>query len=59
VTPSDFSGIRDQSGLTQNALAKGLRTDLRTVQRYEAGERAISGPVQVLMRLLDSGIWKP
>jgi DNA-binding transcriptional regulator YiaG len=56
MTPSTFKSIRERAGLTQSGLAALLRVeDLRTIRRYEAGERAISGPVSLLMEMLDDG----
>ena len=51
-----FKAIRERAGLTQAALAARLRIDdHRTIRRYEAGERAVSGPVSLLMEMLDAG----
>lgn len=56
MTPTQFKAIRQRAGLTQSGLAAILRlSDLRTIRRYETGERAISGPVSLLMELLDRG----
>lgn len=56
MTPATFKAIRQRAGLTQSALAKRLRiSDLRTIRKWEAGEREISGPVSLLMELLDAG----
>lgn len=56
MTPQAFKAIRQRRGLTQSALAAVLRIDdLRTIRRYEKGEREISGPVSLLMELLDEG----
>lgn len=56
MTPSSFKSIRKRAGLTQSGLAAVLRIDdLRTIRRYEKGERAISGPVSLLMEMLDAG----
>ncbi len=53
MTAIEFKSIRLAAGLTQSQLAKRLRvTDLRTIRRYETGERAISGPVSLLMEQL-------
>jgi DNA-binding transcriptional regulator YiaG len=42
--------------MTQTQLAAVLRIeDIRTIRRWERGERAISGPVSLLMELLDDG----
>lgn len=60
MTPATFRAIRLRAGLTQSQLARFLRiSDLRTVRKWEAGERAISGPVSLLMELLDAGIIGP
>jgi DNA-binding transcriptional regulator YiaG len=60
VTPTTFKSIRQRLGLTQSGLAAVLRVnDLRTVRKWEAGERAISGPVSLLMELLDDGTITP
>jgi DNA-binding transcriptional regulator YiaG len=56
VTPATFKAIRQRAGLTQSGLAAVLRIgDLRTIRRWEAGEREISGPVTILMEMLDDG----
>lgn len=56
MTPATFKAIRLRLGLTQSGLARILRVDdLRTIRRYETGERSISGPVSLLMELIDAG----
>ena len=56
MTPAQFHAIRKRAGLTQSGLAALLRIeDLRSIRRYETGERSISGPVSLLMELLDAG----
>jgi DNA-binding transcriptional regulator YiaG len=56
MTPAIFQAIRQRAGLTQSGLAALLRIgDLRTIRRYEAGEREVSGPVSLLMEMLDAG----
>lgn len=56
MTGATFSAIRKRAGLTQSELAARLRIDdLRTIRRYERGERSVSGPVSLLMELLDEG----
>lgn len=53
---SEFKAIRQRAGLTMTALAVRLRIeDARTIRRYEAGDRAVSGPVSLLMELLNAG----
>ena len=56
MTAAEFLDIRQRAGLTQTQLAERLRLDdLRTIRRYEKGERSVSGPVSLLMELLDKG----
>jgi len=56
VTPERFKAIRKEAGLTQADLAERLRiSDLRTIRKWEAGERAVSGPVALLMEMLAEG----
>jgi len=52
VTPAELRSAREAMGLTQTELAEALETALRTVQHWEAGDRAIPGPVRVALRLL-------
>ena len=60
MTPADFASIRHTLGLSQPALARILGIeDFRTISRYERGERKVSGPVSILMMLLDAGIVTP
>lgn len=55
MTPAEFKAIRERYGLTQTELARVLRiSDIRTIRRWEQGERAISGPVQIIMELMDA-----
>lgn len=56
MTPTTFKAIRKRSGLSARALAELFRiADGRTIRRYEAGDREVSGPVSLLMELLDAG----
>lgn len=56
MTPAQFKEIRQRAGLTQSGLAALLRiSDSRAVRRWETGERSISGPVSLLMEMLDAG----
>jgi DNA-binding transcriptional regulator YiaG len=57
MTPATFQRIRAKLRMTQTQLAAVLRIDdIRTIRRWERGERAISGPVSLLMELLDDGL---
>lgn len=56
MTPDELRRIRAKSGLSLDALARVLRiSDLSTVHRWEKGDRAISGPVSILLEMLDAG----
>jgi DNA-binding transcriptional regulator YiaG len=65
VTPTELKAIRQRYGLTQGQLAAILRIeDQRTVRRWEAGDRAISGPATILLELMHTGelpsrYWNP
>lgn len=53
MTPAEFRSIRVQLGLSQSGLARLFRVQSdRTIRKWEAGERDIPGPAQVLIRLL-------
>lgn len=55
MTPTTFKSIRQRAGLTQSGLADLLRiSDKRSIRRWETGEREISGPVAILMELIDA-----
>lgn len=53
MTPEEFKAARLAAGLaTQQAAADALECDLRTVRRWENGERGIPGPVRVSLRCI-------
>lgn len=53
MTPEQFKAARLAAGLdTQKAAAAALESDLRTVRRWENGERAVPGPVRVALRCI-------
>ena len=52
MTPKRFKHIRARAGYTQERLGRHLGVATRSVRRYEAGDRAISGPVINLMEVL-------
>ena len=49
MKPGQFKQTRSELSLTQTQLADWLKSSIRSVQRWESGERAISGPVSVCM----------
>lgn len=56
MTPSELKSIRERAGLTQDQLARLLRlSDSRSIRRYEDGSRQISGPVSIILEMLDEG----
>ena len=57
MTRHEFKTIRHGLALSAQAMARLLRvSDGRTVRRWEAGDRDIPGPAQVVMRLLERRI---
>lgn len=50
LTPDELKAARKALGLTADGFAKWVQVaDGRTVRRWEAGDRDIPGPVQVLV----------
>jgi transcriptional regulator with XRE-family HTH domain len=61
MTPTQFAQARAALGMTQRQLAEKLRLGEdggRAVRRWEAGDRAVSGPVSLVIEALLSG-WRP
>lgn len=54
MTGEEFRAARLALGLTQAELAQKIESDVRTVRRWENGERYIPGPARVALRLLAS-----
>ena len=55
MTPTELKAIRERYNLTQSDLASLLRlSDGRTIRRYENGSREISGPVSIILELMDA-----
>jgi DNA-binding transcriptional regulator YiaG len=52
LSPAEFRAARAALGLTQSELAAALESKPRSVQHWEAGDRAIPGPVRVALRLM-------
>ena len=56
MTPDQFRQIREEADLSRSQLAKILRIkEVKTIYRYEHGEREISGPVSLLMEMIEDG----
>ena len=51
MTPAEFLAARAALGMTQGALATALGCGRRTVQQYEAGDRAIPETIARILRL--------
>ena len=58
MTPAQFKLARQSLGLTQSALAPLVGRQLRNVQQWEAGERAID-PAAVLLVAIYQGGYRP
>jgi DNA-binding transcriptional regulator YiaG len=50
LTPTDIDAARVKLGKKQREMAQMLGVDLRTYQRWEYGERPISGPAVLLLQ---------
>lgn len=50
-TPEDVRGIREKTGLSQNAFAGLLGVSVRTLQEWEQGRRKPRGPAKALLRV--------
>lgn len=56
MTPAELKSIRQRHGLTQSELAALLRiSDIRTIRRWETGDRPVSGPASVVLELMGPG----
>ncbi len=56
MTGSELRCIRLEAGLSLDGLAKVLGIEsLSSVHRWEKGLRPISGPVAILMEMIDAG----
>tara|TARA_R100001086_G_scaffold180400_7_gene100202 strand:- start:135 stop:356 length:222 start_codon:yes stop_codon:yes gene_type:complete len=56
MTPTEIKSIRERAGLTQDQLARMLRiSDSRSIRRWEDGSRKVSGPVSILMEMIEAG----
>jgi DNA-binding transcriptional regulator YiaG len=59
MTPATFKAIRERARLTQSGVAARLRlgdNGGRYIRMIEAGDRTPSGPIVLLMELLDQGL---
>ncbi len=54
--PEDVNELRTRFRMTPSQFVRKLRVNVRSVLYWETGTRVPTPPVQVLMRLLDSGI---
>jgi len=52
MSPEELRDIRAQLKLTQGKMAEDLGVTIRGLRQFERGERAITGPVRNLARLL-------
>jgi DNA-binding transcriptional regulator YiaG len=52
VSPAEVTAAREALGLTRRQLASRMEVTPRTVQMWEAGDRAIPGPARLALRLM-------
>lgn len=55
MTPAQIQAALNQLGLTQQQAARLFRHDIRTVQRWLAGERGIPQGIAILLELMIDG----
>lgn len=53
MTANEFRKLREEAGLSQQALANAIGVNLSTAQRMESGKRAISKMAEFVMLRLD------
>lgn len=53
VTGKDMKVIRRKLGLTQSEFAGLVNVSVKTVERWETGNKAISGPIVTLLKILN------
>ena len=51
MTPSELAKAQHSLGLTNKQLADALWVSLRSIERWRAGDVAIPGPVEILIKL--------
>jgi transcriptional regulator with XRE-family HTH domain len=57
MTATEFKSIRESAGLSMGELADKLRlASPRLLLRFEQGEQEVSGPISILMELIDRGV---
>lgn len=54
MTKHEFRGNRSELNLTQQGLGTVMGTDIRTIRRYESGERPIPKSISILILILVS-----
>lgn len=59
MTPAQFKQIRRQANLSVQECADLIRVSDRAIRRYEDGTREISGPVNLLLELVEDGTLTP
>ena len=50
-TPAQIKEFRKQMAMTQNSMARAMNTSPRAVQQWEQGQRTVSGPAAMLMKI--------
>ena len=53
LEPADVQGIRQKFGMTQQQFADFLMISVRTLQKWEQGERGPDGASHTLLRVME------
>ena len=53
ISGRDIKNIRQKLSMTQREFAELLGVSVKSVERWEPGEKSVTGPIVLLLRLLD------
>lgn len=56
ITATDIKRVRNTLGLTQKAFAELVGCSKPTIERWEAGKKEITGPIVLLLQMLENNI---
>lgn len=53
LTNQDMKAIRKKLGLTQSEFSAFVNVSVKTIERWESGEKNITGPIVLLVKILN------
>lgn len=57
MTAEEFNQIRREAGLSVYQLGDIIRVHPRTIRKFVDGQAPVSGPISLLMELIDDGFF--